>query len=171
MTTMKSMANNKSTGSVSGIVSGIVSWTVNSKISNDVYLTAVKIMERPADSLVGDTSDEAVYWRSLALPSLNEFLNGLMTNEGSVDRTRKIISNDVFWALAQAVNHWPVLFEVRDAVCHEADRVVYGSVHNDLHNAVHNAMPGAVSWALSGAVSSAIVYGAHPALCKFLEEA
>ena len=58
---MNSMANSKSTLSVSVSVSGLVGWTVNSKMSNEVYLTASKIMERPADSLVGDPSDEAVY--------------------------------------------------------------------------------------------------------------
>jgi hypothetical protein len=55
-----------------------------------------------------------------------------------------------------------------NAVYGAVDRVVYGSVHNDLHNAVSNTLSGAVLWALSGAVSSAVVYEAHPALCKFL---
>jgi hypothetical protein len=90
-------------------------------------------------------------------PSLDKFLNGLVTNEGSVDRTRKIISNDVFWALAQAVNHWPVLFEVRDAVCHEADRA--GS------DFVCNAMYGSVAGAVRETPSQ------HSALDKFLKGA
>ena len=69
-------------------------------------------------------------------PNLNKFLSGLMTNEGAAYKTRRFISETGFWALAQAVNHWPVLFAVRDAVCHEAEKAVEGALLTAVDKAI-----------------------------------